>query len=404
MNLKNEQLEAVEKLKTLKVGALFMEAGVGKTRTALELVNQTDADYLLYLAPVQVIKDEEKGVKNEFKEVNFNSIPYDFCGIESLSSSHNTYMKFYQKLMDAQKPFVICDESLKIKNHNAMRTKRITNLGELAEYRLILNGTPLSRDLLDIWSQFEFLSPKILNMSFTQFKNSFVEFTTMKKRIGDKLITREWFNGYHNVDYLNAVISPYIYECSLDLEVDKQYINVDYEVEADLKDKYNELKAKFLELENVMKWNNNIFLAMTQKMQHSYCLAKEKFKYISQYLKGHKDEKVLIVTKFIDSRRALELEFPDLKILSYGKHSYGLNLQDYNTIIFFDKTFDYGKQEQIEHRIYRVGQQSKIVKYITLNGNLPLERMILTNIEKKSKLLKTFKEKIKSDEDVEKLL
>ena len=31
------QIEAVEKLRRLKVGALFMEQGTGKTRTALEL-------------------------------------------------------------------------------------------------------------------------------------------------------------------------------------------------------------------------------------------------------------------------------------------------------------------------------------------------------------------------------
>lgn len=398
MNLKSEQLEAVEKLKALKVGALFMEAGTGKTRTALELVNQTDADYLLYLAPVQVIKDEEKGVKNEFKEVNFNSMPYDFCGIESLSTSHNTYMKFYQKLMDAQKPFVICDESLKIKNHNAMRTKRITNLGELAEYRLILNGTPLSRDLLDVWSQFEFLSPKIINMSFAQFKNTFVEFTIMKKRIGNQVVTREWINGYHNVDYLYNLIAPYIYKCTLNLELDKQYINVDYKIESELIDKYNELKEHFLELENMAKWNNNIFLMMTQKMQHSYALAEEKFEYIDNFIKTNDKSKMLIVAKFRSSYRELEKRCPDIKILSYGRHSFGLNLQDYDTIIFFDKTFDYGKQEQIEHRIYRTGQKSKAIRYITLNGDVKLENLILQNIQKKTRLLDMFKNKVKLEE------
>ncbi len=398
MNLKSEQLEAVEKLKALKVGALFMEAGTGKTRTALELVNQTDADYLLYLAPVQVINNEKSGVKSEFEKVNFNSIPYDFCGIESLSSSDRKYLEYYNRLQEAKKPFVICDESLKIKNHNAIRTKRITNYGKLAEYRLILNGTPLSRDLLDVWSQFEFLSPKIINMSFAQFKNTFVEFTIMKKRIGNQVVTREWINGYHNVDYLYNLIAPYIYKCTLNLELDKQYINVDYKIESELIDKYNELKEHFLELENMAKWNNNIFLMMTQKMQHSYALAEEKFEYIDNFIKTNDKSKMLIVAKFRSSYRELEKRCPDIKILSYGRHSFGLNLQDYDTIIFFDKTFDYGKQEQIEHRIYRTGQKSKAIRYITLNGDVKLENLILQNIQKKTRLLDMFKNKVKLEE------
>ena len=37
--LLDHQRKAVDKLKKLKVGALFMEQGTGKTRTALELIN-----------------------------------------------------------------------------------------------------------------------------------------------------------------------------------------------------------------------------------------------------------------------------------------------------------------------------------------------------------------------------
>lgn len=235
-------------------------------------------------------------------------------------------------------------------------------------------------------------------MSFAQFKNTFVEFTIMKKRIGNQVVTREWINGYHNVDYLYNLIAPYIYKCTLNLELDKQYINVDYKIESELIDKYNELKEHFLELENMAKWNNNIFLMMTQKMQHSYALAEEKFEYIDNFIKTNDKSKMLIVAKFRSSYRELEKRCPDIKILSYGRHSFGLNLQDYDTIIFFDKTFDYGKQEQIEHRIYRTGQKSKAIRYITLNGDVKLENLILQNIQKKTRLLDMFKNKVKLEE------
>lgn len=54
MNLYDNQIKGIEKLKEYKVGALFMEPGTGKTLTAYELVKSvTDCDYILWLTPFQ---------------------------------------------------------------------------------------------------------------------------------------------------------------------------------------------------------------------------------------------------------------------------------------------------------------------------------------------------------------
>lgn len=52
-----DQLEAIEKFNQMKVGALFMAMGTGKTRTALELcrINQRNVDLVLWLAPKSTI-------------------------------------------------------------------------------------------------------------------------------------------------------------------------------------------------------------------------------------------------------------------------------------------------------------------------------------------------------------
>lgn len=403
MSLLPKQLEAIEKLKKYKVGALFMEAGSGKTRAAYELLKNTDADYVLYLAPYQTLNNEniEARIQTEIAKCGGFDVRYDFVGIESLSSSDRIYLECYSKLGKANKAMVICDESLKIKNRDAKRTQRIIELGKLAEYRLILNGTPLSRDLLDVWSQFEFLSPKILNMNYNQFKDTFCEYTVMRKRIGNRSITREWINAYHNVEYLYSLIQPYVFECELDIDVNKQYIDTSYIVDDELRQEYKEIKDYFLSNDRLEYFNNKIFLMMTQKMQHSYCLSSEKFDYVRRFLRDNDPAKVAIATKFVSSRLAVEDAFPKVKVLSYGKHSFGLNLQQYDTTIFWDKTFDYGKQEQIEHRTYRTGQESKIVRYISLTGDVGLEKLMDNNIQKKIKLLDYFKkygiEKVKEE-------
>lgn len=55
--LTDKQKAALERFKKLRVGALFMRQGTGKTRVALELVNYNKPDYLLYIAPVSTIEN-----------------------------------------------------------------------------------------------------------------------------------------------------------------------------------------------------------------------------------------------------------------------------------------------------------------------------------------------------------
>ena len=72
-------------------------------------------------------------------------------------------------------------------------------------------------------------------------------------------------------------------------------------------------------------------------------------------------------------------------------HSFGLNLQEYSVIVYFDKTFDYSQRVQSEHRIFRTGQKQDCI-YIDLTGNVGLEKLIDKNIIKKISLLEYFKE------------
>ena len=98
----------------------------------------------------------------------------------------------------------------------------------------------------------------------------------------------------------------------------------------------------------------------------------------------------MIFAKYIDTQQDLKELFPKVKILSYQKHSFGLNLQNYNCIIFFDKIWDYALREQAERRIYRTGQNKDCIFY-DLTANVGLDKMIDTNILKKANMLQEFK-------------
>lgn len=389
--LLENQIKAINKLQQMKVGALLMEPGTGKTRTAIELIQDIESDFIIWITPFRN-KENLKAELQKWGSGLLNSVT-EISAPETISSSDATYLQLLEKVKSSAAPVIVVDESLKIKNWDAVRTKRIIELGKFAEYKLILNGTPISRNLLDAWAQFEFLSPKILNMTLAQYKNTFCEYIKVTKRFGGKTgFTKEFIVKYHNVDYLYNLIQPYVFESDLSLEVGKQYIDLGFELDEMIMQEYQYMKKEYLDDEKLQWKNNNIFLELTQKMQHIYSLSSEKFTLVDKVLAGTDPGKVLIFRKYLDSDAALRKRYPNVAIKSIQSESLGLNLQDYHTIIIWDKVWDYALVKQMEHRIYRTGQK-ETCRFINLNGNVNLERLIISNLLKKCDLLEYFKTK-----------
>lgn len=385
--LLDNQQAAVDKLKSLKVGALFLGCGCGKTQTAVSLINTVDnVDLLLWVCPCQT-KDN---VKTELTKCGCRYTA-EIVGVESIGQSDRIFMEVLSKVTEAKKVFLIVDESIKIKNMDAKRTRRLMQIGEHAEFKLILNGTPITKNIVDIYAQMNFLSPKIMrNMSYYQFRNNYCEYKEWRKngRVQKTVIT-----GYENVDHLLSIIDPYIYQCTLDIGLSKHYKTLNWYMSDNEANEYYNLKDELFE--NFDKddiFRDGALLAILQKLQHSYCCCEEKFDVIESLL----DDRTLVYCKYIRSREELEKRYPDVKVMTYGTGSLGLNLQDYRRIIYFDKTFDYAFREQSEARIYRTGQQDDC-EYYDLTGNIGLEHMIDDCIKRKTNLIDEFKKGYKKE-------
>lgn len=392
--LLSNQLKKLDKFKTQKVGADFGEPGTGKTRSTMEYIKSTPAKLCVWIAPFGTINPPvgQSGIKDEVAKWGGVGIETIFIAPETISMSDKQYLQLTRKLSEAWCSFIVVDESLKIKNWDAKRTRRIIELGKLAEYKMILNGTPISRNLLDIWAQMEFLSPLILKMGQAEYKNTICEYTTVKKRIGNRWYQKEFITGYHNVDYLFSIIEPYVYDCNLQLEVGKQYLDLPYVLSDEHKVEYQKLKEKYLDDETLQWKKNNIFLELTMKMQHLYCTTEDKFAVLDEYLKNVDRTKVIIYRKFIESEVELKKRYPDIPVMSIQSHSMSLNMQQYNITIYWDKTWDYATENQSEHRTFRTGQ-TETCKFVKMNGDTNLESMMNENVNKKGQLLNYFKEK-----------
>jgi len=400
-----DQQAAIDKLSQLKVGALFMEMGTGKTKTALELIASKahKIDYILWLCPC-AIKHEIAAEKDKWHP----ELELDVVGVESIGQSDRIYLETRAK-MEGKRCFVIVDESLKIKNIKAKRTRRNIDLGKLAEYKLILNGTPLSKNIMDLWTQMEFLSPKILGMTYYQFKDCYTEYYEKGKFKGR-------ITGQANVEHLVSKIKPYIFDAELDIAPAKHYRDRGYVMSYGEEMEYESIKQEIIE-----EWENSPeddidFYKLIGRLQRHYTKAVDKTEELNRIIEEI-DDKAVVFVKYLDSipsgalkitgdmsteKRAKAIEefktFENEKILyiTYGCGSFGLNLQFCHHVIFAEHLFDYAQRIQAEARVYRIGQDHDVT-YWSLWCDCGLEKLIERNLWKKEGLLDEVKAEIEKE-------
>ena len=183
------QLKALEKSWAQKTYALFMEMGTGKSKVLVDniamLYDKGAIRAALIVAP--------KGVYKNWNDIEFpvhlpdhvehTKVLWDpsitkkkqmeldtlFDGGEDLkilimnveAFSTKKGLDFAHSFLNifVGKALLGIDESTTIKSPTAKRTKNILTLGDLASYRRILTGSPVTKSPLDLFSQCKFLDP-----------------------------------------------------------------------------------------------------------------------------------------------------------------------------------------------------------------------------------------------------
>lgn len=370
-----------------------MEQGTGKTRVAIELIHSTDADFALFLCPfstkVNLLQEIEKWQLQ---------IPFEIVAYETISASDRIYLELFGRIQN-KKMFIVADESIFIKNEEAKRFTRIMNLAKASEYRLILNGTPVTKNEWDLYNQMEFLSPKIIGMGRNEFLNTFFTKVQYKKKFERP---KEFYKlSQVNAGYLKKLIEPYTFRVSFDFDkkIHKVYKSVPSSSET--LDDLRRLKKKVLDqiAEDVP------FLDTLALMQYSLFTDKERCEEIAAKLSGQTIvyccylEEVKRIAKSCDcytitgatnecERHKILKEFKNGDkplLMTYGVGSYGLNLQFCNHIAFSSLTFDYAKVEQAQARIKRIGQE-KDVTYTYFTSEQGVYSLIEKNLLNKRNL------------------
>ena len=116
------QVRAADKLTPIRVGALYMEMGTGKTRTALEIIKRrADAgklDRVIWLCPCNI----QDSIRADIDKHAESAPPLLIRGIESLSQSEQLYREL-AACAQAGATMLVVDESILVKNDRAMRSQ-----------------------------------------------------------------------------------------------------------------------------------------------------------------------------------------------------------------------------------------------------------------------------------------
>lgn len=437
------QQAAVDKLRRLKVGALYMEMGTGKTRTSLELIAERlksgKVEYVIWLCPFSAKENIRIDIKKHCNLCELNAIT--IVGIETLSTSVRENTRLLN-IASNKKTFLVIDESNMVKNPQALRTKHITLLAEKCPYRLILNGTPISRCEADLYAQWYLLDWRILGYK------SFYSFAANHLEYDDKF--RNKIRRVLNTSYLTDKISPYSVQVKkedcLNLP-EKSYDGNSFCVTWSQHLHYKEIAGSYLSDEVIGTEYESIAVYRTLNALQQVCSGRlvsgdwrkptvhepffskpednpriEKMQeYVEHLEKGEKaviwcifqheiDDVIYTLTKNGYSCVEFTGRIPKSKrqesIIKFQNEAqffvsnitcgqYSLNLQFAHRALYYNNRWDWAARAQSEDRIHRIGT-NQTVFIDDLYSDEPIDGRVLICLNRKESLAEKFKEKLKS--------
>ena len=204
--------------------ALLFEMGCGKTLTAIAIAGaafqKKAVSKLLVIAPTSVVAVWPK----EFEEyadfpfvcqtllgdkrqrlkaiTDLSRYKYPKLRVAVINYESTWREDIFEALQQYDADMIICDESQRIKTFNSKQSMAVHELGDAARYKLILSGTPVQNNAMDVWSQYRFLDRTVFGDKFYAFRGRYAIMGGFgnKQVIGykdlDRLIQKEYSIAY----------------------------------------------------------------------------------------------------------------------------------------------------------------------------------------------------------------
>lgn len=339
----------------------------------------------------------------------------------------------FEALQEYDADLIICDESQRIKTHDAEQSKALHKLGDQARYKLILSGTPVQNNAIDIFSQYRFLDPTIFGQNFYQFRNRYAVMGGFNRRqiIGykdlDRLIKKEHSIAFR-ITKNEAIDLP-----EQTFETRKIHFS---KKEQDL---YNRIKRdSYAELDSGGQITATTVLTKLLRLQQltggflvkddaakPEQVSKAKLDALSDIIEDYvigAGKKLVIFARFIAEVKAIidmvDKQLPkgmkqvaiygDIKKEDRGDivkqfqedpnttvfigqidtAGTGITLTAADTCVYYSKNFNYATYSQSLSRIHRIGQRN-VCTYIDLEVEKTIDELISKSLAKKEDMAKT---------------
>jgi len=433
--------------------ALLFEMGCGKTLTAIAIAGAAYQagyiDRLLVIAPTSVVAvwpqelaemadfpftcetllgDKRKRLKgiSDLKRYRFPKLKVGVINYESIWRDD-----VKEALLDYDADMVICDESQRIKTYDSKQSKAAHELGDKARYKLILSGTPVQNNAIDIWSQYRFLDSTVFGTQYWAFKNHYCQMGGFN----NKQIVR-----YRDLDGLvekeHSIAFRITKEEAVDLP-EQTFITRNIEMSNQERKLYDALKRdSFAELSNGGQISATTVLTRLLRLQQltgGFLVSDDAVKpeqVSTAKLDALKDiiedyvmesgKKLVVFARFIAEVNAIQelaekmLKKSGLKAVSiYGAvkkeerggivkqfqtdpktvlfigqidtAGTGITLTAADTCVYYSKNFNFATYEQSLSRIHRIGQRN-VCTYIDLVVKNSVDEVITNALRKKEDL------------------
>lgn len=420
--------------------ALLMDMGTGKTLTTIAVMGRGYLNgkikKVLVVCPASVLPVWEKEIK-EYADYETNVMTLDGTmqkriqklkqlvfgqGLKIAIINYESTWRMFDELKEWSPDLIICDESQRIKNHTAAQSKAMHKLGDIAKYKMILTGTPVTNKPLDLYSQYRFLDKSVYGTSFYSFKNRYVR---MGGYGGHEII------GYINQDELIEKAHSIAYRVTKDeaLDLPEQISTVRYcELEPSASKLYNKLKREcYMELEQGEITITNILTKMLRLRQvtggfvnnddgETQMVSNAKLNVLEEIINDvviNSNKKIVIFAIFVNEIEAIKKmletkgikyswisgkvkledrgamvkdfqEDEDVKVFIAQTHTAGLGitLTAADTSVFYSLDAKYESYSQALARLHRLGQKNK-VNHIHLVAKNTIDEKTISDLEYK---------------------
>ncbi len=430
---------------TLDSAGILMEQGCGKSLTAVAIAGRRFLDgqvnRVLVVAPLSVLPVWQREFRDyadyphEVRLLRGGSMdkriemlaafPEDALKIAAINYESVWREEMFKALLKWRPDMIICDESQKIKGPSTKQSKGLHKLGEIAKYKLILTGTPVSNSPMDFFSQYKFLNPNIFGRSFWAFRSRYAVMGGYKnKQVVGYQNKAELVRKAHSIAYrvtkaealdLPETIDQELY-CKLEPQAAKHYSDMKKhnvaEIEAEEQIIATNVLTRLLRLQQI----TGGFLPKGEDTDKQVQVSKAKLSLLADVLEDliGAGKKVVIFARFraeiaeiekivsklgeyraitgsvlADERGQAVEDFqkdPMVKtfIAQIQTAGLGITLTAADTGIFYSLDFSYANYEQAKARLHRIGQVSKVTYLHLLAQDTVDERVYDVLKQKKS--------------------